>query len=93
MDRKLDPGEPEKGNIYEAMKGGKEVKKLPQTLGDAITTLENDEVIKSALTDSENQPPDDLKYSGGIMLVSVTGAGGGSITPLFEALGLDFQSV
>ena len=27
------------------------------------------------------------------MLVSVTGAGGGSITPLFEALGLEFQSV
>jgi glutamine synthetase len=51
MDRNLDPGEPEKGNIYEAMKGGKEVKKLPQTLGDAITTLESDEVIKSALPD------------------------------------------
>ena len=58
-----------------------------------ISTSGGNEVIKSALTDSENQPPDDLKYSGGIMLVSVTGAGGGSITPLFEALGLDFQSV
>jgi len=33
------------------MKAGKEVKKLPQTLGDAITTLESDEVIKSALPD------------------------------------------
>jgi len=51
LDRNLDPGEPEKGNIYEAMKAGKEVKKLPQTLGDAITTLESDEVIKSALPD------------------------------------------
>ena len=51
MDRNLDPGEPEKGNIYEAMKAGKEVQKLPQTLGDAITTLENDEVIKASLPD------------------------------------------
>ena len=58
-----------------------------------ISTTGGNEAIKSALTDSENQPPDSLKYSGGIMLVSVTGAGGGSITPLFEALGLDFQSV
>ena len=33
------------------MKGGKEVQKLPQTLGDAITTLEKDEVIKSSLPD------------------------------------------
>jgi len=51
IDRNLDPGEPEKGNIYEAMKAGKEVQKLPQTLGDAITTLENDEVIKASLPD------------------------------------------
>ena len=51
MDRNLDPGEPEKRNIYEAMKAGKEVQKLPQTLGDAITTLENDEVIKASLPD------------------------------------------
>ena len=51
MDRNLDPGEPEKKNIYEAMKAGKEVQKLPQTLGDAITTLENDEVIKASLPD------------------------------------------
>ena len=51
LDRKLDPGEPEKGNIYEAMKGGKEVQKLPLTLGDAIATLEGDDVVKSSLPD------------------------------------------
>ena len=33
------------------MKAGKKVQKLPQTLGDAITTLENDEVIKASLPD------------------------------------------
>jgi hypothetical protein len=58
-----------------------------------ITTTGGNSAIQSALTGSEGQPPDVLKFSGGIMLVSVTGAGGGSITPLFEALGLEFQSV
>ena len=58
-----------------------------------ITTTGGNSTIQGALTGSENQPPDILKFSGGIMLVSVTGAGGGSITPLFEALGLEFQSV
>ena len=31
IDNKLDPGEPEERNIYEAMKAGKEVKKLPMS--------------------------------------------------------------
>ncbi|MEZ5931606.1 MAG: glutamine synthetase family protein [Alphaproteobacteria bacterium] len=51
IDRKLDPGEPESRNIYEAMKGGKEVNKLPLTLGEALHRLEHDEVIKSSMPD------------------------------------------
>ena len=41
---KLDPGEPEERNIYEAMEAGKKVKKLPMSLGDALDRLEQDEV-------------------------------------------------
>jgi glutamine synthetase len=48
---KLDPGEPEERNIYEAMSAGKKVKKLPMSLGESLERLENDEVIKSALPD------------------------------------------
>jgi glutamine synthetase len=48
---KLDPGEPEERNIYEAMAAGKKVKKLPMSLGEALERLENDEVIKKALPD------------------------------------------
>ena len=47
----LDPGEPEERNIYEAIDAGKEVKRLPTSLGDALQELKNDEVIKSALPD------------------------------------------
>ena len=36
LNRKLDPGEPEERNIYQAMEAGKQVKKLPMTLGDAL---------------------------------------------------------
>ena len=48
---KIDPGEPEERNIYEAMDAGKEVKKLPMSLGEALDALEGDEVIKDALPD------------------------------------------
>ena len=48
---KLDPGEPEERNIYAALAAGKKVKKLPMSLGDALTELANDEVVKSALPD------------------------------------------
>ncbi|HTV52363.1 MAG TPA: glutamine synthetase family protein [Steroidobacteraceae bacterium] len=48
---KLDPGEPEERNIYAAMAAGKKVKKLPMSLGDALTELERDEVVKSAMPD------------------------------------------
>src|SRR5690606_9296029 len=36
LDRNLDPGEPEERNIYAAMEAGKQVKKLPMSLGDAL---------------------------------------------------------
>ncbi|MCP4045995.1 MAG: glutamine synthetase [Gammaproteobacteria bacterium] len=45
----LDPGEPEERNIYEAIDAGKEVTKLPMSLGDSLQRLAEDEVIKSAL--------------------------------------------
>ncbi|MGQ0651926.1 MAG: glutamine synthetase family protein [Betaproteobacteria bacterium] len=45
----LDPGEPEERNIYQAMEAGKQVKKLPMSLGEALAALERDEVIKAAM--------------------------------------------
>ncbi|MDH3662950.1 MAG: glutamine synthetase, partial [Alphaproteobacteria bacterium] len=51
LDRKLDPGEPESRNIYDAMQEGKEVTKLPLTLGEALDRLASDDVIKSAMPD------------------------------------------
>ncbi len=45
----LDPGEPEERNIYQAMEEGKQVKKLPMSLGDALERLKNDEIIKAAM--------------------------------------------
>lgn len=45
----IDPGEPESRNIYQAMEAGKEVRRLPMTLGDALTALSKDEVIQSAM--------------------------------------------
>jgi glutamine synthetase len=49
IERKLDPGEPEERNIYEAMEAGKQVNRLPMTFGAALEALEEDEVVKSAL--------------------------------------------
>ncbi|HUF01467.1 MAG TPA: glutamine synthetase family protein [Gaiellaceae bacterium] len=49
IQRKLDPGAPEEGNIYEAIEAGKEVKRVPMTLGEALDELEQSEVVKSAL--------------------------------------------
>jgi glutamine synthetase len=51
LEKKLDPGEPESRNIYAAITAGKEVDKLPLTLGDALHRLEHDEVIRQALPD------------------------------------------
>ncbi len=51
INRDLDPGEPEERNIYQAMEAGKEVTRLPMTLGEALDALAEDEVIKSAMPD------------------------------------------
>ena len=37
--------------MYEAQAAGKEVKKLPLSLGEALNRLAEDEVIKSAMPD------------------------------------------
>ena len=47
--RNLDPGPPEERNIYDAMEAGKQVRKLPMTLGAALDHLAGDEVIRSAM--------------------------------------------
>ena len=49
MDNDLDPGDPEERNIYAAMEAGKQVTKLPMSLGEAMNELANDEVIKSSM--------------------------------------------
>ena len=49
IDNKLDPGEPEERNIYEAIKEGKQVKKLPMSLGEALEALEADEVVQRGM--------------------------------------------
>ena len=49
IQNKLDPGEPEERNIYEAMEAGKQVKKLPMSLGEALEALKNDEVIQRGM--------------------------------------------
>jgi glutamine synthetase len=51
IDNDIDPGEPENRNIYQAMEEGKQVRKLPMSLGEALDRLANDEVIKSAMPD------------------------------------------
>ena len=45
----LDPGAPEERNIYQAMEEGKEVKKLPMSLGESLARLAEDPVIQSAM--------------------------------------------
>jgi glutamine synthetase len=47
--RNLDPGPPEERNIYDALSEGKQVRKIPMTLGDALAALREDEVVRSAL--------------------------------------------
>jgi glutamine synthetase len=58
---KIDPGKPEERNIYAAMEAGKQVKKLPMTLGDALEALRNDEIIKSALPGEMHRLYDEYK--------------------------------
>jgi glutamine synthetase len=49
IQRAVDPGPPEEGNIYEAIEAGKKVSRVPMTLGEALQALDEDEVVKSAL--------------------------------------------
>ena len=49
IDNQLDPGEPEERNIYEAIDAGKQVKKLPMSLGEALDALAGDEVVQRGL--------------------------------------------
>jgi glutamine synthetase len=49
LDNAIPCGEPEERNIYAAMEAGKQVQKLPMTLGDALKALAADEVIRAAL--------------------------------------------
>jgi glutamine synthetase len=58
---KIDPGKPEERNIYAAMEAGKQVKKLPMTLGDALEALRHDEIIKSALPGEMHRLYDEYK--------------------------------
>ncbi len=51
IDHNLDPGEPEERNIYDAMEAGKQVTKLPMTLGEALQELEKDKVVRAAMPD------------------------------------------
>ena len=51
ISKKMKPAAPESRNIYEAQKAGKDVKKLPLSLGEALDRLAEDEVIKSAMPD------------------------------------------
>ncbi|MDE0309369.1 MAG: glutamine synthetase family protein [Acidiferrobacterales bacterium] len=51
ISNQLDPGQPENRNIYEAMDAGKQVTKLPMSLGEAIDALKQDELLMEALPD------------------------------------------
>ena len=58
-----------------------------------ITTTAGNDAIKSALTGSESSPPASLKYSGGVLLVSVEINGVDPLVTFGGLLGLDFESV
>jgi glutamine synthetase len=49
IDNNLDPGEPEERNIYEAIEAGKDVKRLPMTLGEALEALAEDKVVQRGM--------------------------------------------
>ena len=49
IDNDIDPGQPENRNIYQAMEAGKQVKKLPMSLGEALDRLKPmTKIIKSS---------------------------------------------
>ena len=49
LENNLDPGEPEERNIYEAIEAGKQVKKLPMSLGEALDHLAGNEVVQRGM--------------------------------------------
>jgi glutamine synthetase len=49
IENNLDPGPPEDRNIYEAMAEGKDVRKIPMSLGDALSALAKDKVVQTAM--------------------------------------------
>ncbi|MPY85913.1 MAG: glutamine synthetase, partial [Actinophytocola sp.] len=57
----LDPGPPEERNIYAAMEAGKQVRRLPMTLGDALEALKRDDVIRSAMPGEMHRLYDEYK--------------------------------
>ncbi|MGB7086316.1 MAG: glutamine synthetase family protein [Phormidesmis sp.] len=72
LSRDLDPGDPEQRNIYEAMEDGKEVKKLPMSLGEALDRLADDEVIKSAMPGEMYRLYDEYKRDEWIRFLATT---------------------
>src|SRR3954468_8891645 len=46
---KVDPGPPQSENVYEVLDRGIQVGRVPNTLGEALDALEEDETVKSAL--------------------------------------------
>ena len=47
--RKVDPGPPQQGNMYDLLAEGAQIEKVPDSLGEALEALSKDEVVKSAL--------------------------------------------
>ena len=47
--RKLDPGPPQQGNTYDLLAAGREIEKVPDSLGAALDALAADELIKTAM--------------------------------------------
>ncbi|WP_121967697.1 glutamine synthetase family protein [Leptolyngbya sp. BC1307] len=72
LSRDLDPGEPEQRNIYEAMEKGKEVKKLPMSLGEALDRLADDDVIQSAMPGEMYRLFDEYKRDEWIRFLATT---------------------
>jgi len=49
LSNKIPCGKPEERNIYDAMEAGKQVEKLPMSLGDALIALSKDDVVQQAM--------------------------------------------
>jgi glutamine synthetase len=49
LTQSIDPGPPEEGNIYDAIAAGKQVRRIPSTLGEALDALDDDPVVRQAL--------------------------------------------